>query len=366
MSTDIHICFMNATHFWGGGEKWHYDAARFFSAKNDFKVSAICSKGSSLSQKLKACDITVYERSFGKISFLFPWKRQSMVGLLQEIAPDIIVMNGSLDLKHAAIASHEAGIPIRIYRRGFGDPIRNNQRNTRYFYREITHILTNSKFTASQFNSFDEPGIHKKLSTIYNGIVTEDFQPSHRHSDKIHIGTTSRLAKYKRIDHVLGALKMLENKDVVFHIAGIGEELSALRQMCSKLNLKSKVNFHGFVKDIPEFLQHLNIFIHAAEREAFGFSVIEAMATSLPVVAYRSGAMPEIVLDGQTGFLCEDNNIPCLARKLDTLIKSYELRQQMGREGRKRVEEEFNKVKQFGKLESLLREWYEQEQALED
>lgn len=357
MEKSIHICFMNTISFWGGGEKWYYDSINYFLTRKDIKISAICSHNSKLSTKLKAINVDVYETSFSNFSFMYPWKKKFIQRVLNKMDPDIIIMNSSLDLKHAAIASRKAGVPVRIYLRGYGGSIRKNRKNAYYFSRELTHIITNSEFTARRFNVFDEVEIHDKVHTLYNGIDVDNYYHVENDSDYIRIGTSSRLIKLKRLDHALGALKILDKENIALHIAGIGEELTTLQHLNKKLEIKSKVIFHGFIENIPKFLSKMDFFIHPARGEAFGFSVVEAMAAELPVIAYRSGAMPEIIVDGKTGFLCEDENIPCLAEKIEKLALDKELRIRMGREARNRIEEKFNKKIQFHKLESMLRKW---------
>jgi len=76
--------------------------------------------------------------------------------------------------------------------------------------------------------------------------------------------------------------------------------------------------------------------------EQFGYILIEAMACGKPIVASRSGAIPEIVINNETGFLVEPGNINELAEKISLLISDNKLREKMGYKGRARVEKKFS------------------------
>jgi glycosyltransferase involved in cell wall biosynthesis len=77
-------------------------------------------------------------------------------------------------------------------------------------------------------------------------------------------------------------------------------------------------------------------------QEPFGLVLLEAMASRKPVVAYRSGAVPEIVVDGETGFIVERGNVKQLAQRVLDLLKDPGLARKMGEAGRQRVVREFD------------------------
>ena len=77
-------------------------------------------------------------------------------------------------------------------------------------------------------------------------------------------------------------------------------------------------------------------------QEPFGLVLIEAMASSLPVVAYRTGAVPEIVVDGETGFLVERSNVEQLSMRVLQLLRNRRLATRMGKLGRIAVADKFD------------------------
>ncbi len=97
----------------------------------------------------------------------------------------------------------------------------------------------------------------------------------------------------------------------------------------------------GFQKDIPRMLSAMDILAFPSYRESFGNTLLEAMAMQLPVVASNSGAVPEIVIDGETGLLVPPKDADQLAKKMLALIENPSLCHQMGFAGRNRVENSF-------------------------
>jgi glycosyltransferase involved in cell wall biosynthesis len=92
------------------------------------------------------------------------------------------------------------------------------------------------------------------------------------------------------------------------------------------------------------------------DSEAAPLVLKEAQATGLPTISTRHAGVPEIVLDGQTGFLVEEKNVNGLAQKLNTLIENPQLRAKFGERGRKLIEERFNIKDQTRELEDIYKE----------
>jgi glycosyltransferase involved in cell wall biosynthesis len=109
-----------------------------------------------------------------------------------------------------------------------------------------------------------------------------------------------------------------------------------LRRRVSEMGLQEAVCFAGFRSDLPDLLPGADVFCLPTEREAFGLVFLEAMAASLPVVACRSGGVPEIVVDGETGFLADARDARTVAGHLLTLLNNKTLARRMGAAGHAR------------------------------
>lgn len=185
-----------------------------------------------------------------------------------------------------------------------------------------------------------------KYKVVYPGVVINKAR-DYKKQDKITIGTLSRLHPVKGIDNLLKAAKILKNKKYTFelNIGGGGKGKEVLVELVEKLGIKDVCNFVDNIPDKSNYLENLSIFAAPSRREAFGINICEAMERSLPVVSSNVGGIPEVIENGITGLSCEPDNIELLADNLEVLIKDYEMRKKIGEEGRKRVEERFNRLK---------------------
>jgi glycosyltransferase involved in cell wall biosynthesis len=118
--------------------------------------------------------------------------------------------------------------------------------------------------------------------------------------------------------------------------------LEGLQSLVRSLDLTDCVSFLGFRGDVMELLAASDVFALPSFEEPFGLAYLEAMAMAKPVLGLRSGGAPEVIVDGETGLLSEPEDVDGLARNLAALFEDRELRIQMGRAGRHRVESDFS------------------------
>jgi glycosyltransferase involved in cell wall biosynthesis len=115
-----------------------------------------------------------------------------------------------------------------------------------------------------------------------------------------------------------------------------------LRDLSSKLGLSDVVEFTGFRSDVNLLIQRLTILVHASTTgEPFGQVIVQGMAASKPVVATNGGGVPEIVVDGVTGYLVPMSDAPAMADAIAKLLSSPAEAAEMGRKGRIRILEKF-------------------------
>jgi glycosyltransferase involved in cell wall biosynthesis len=129
-----------------------------------------------------------------------------------------------------------------------------------------------------------------------------------------------------------------------FLIAGsLRNDVLDLPGMAKRLGIEKHVTFTGFVpdEDIPRFYRAADVFCYPSLWEGFGLTPAEAMASGVPVVGFRTTAVPEVVMDGKTGLLVRPGDIAGLAAALTELLGDDERRLAMGKAGRAHVEENF-------------------------
>jgi glycosyltransferase involved in cell wall biosynthesis len=115
-----------------------------------------------------------------------------------------------------------------------------------------------------------------------------------------------------------------------------------LQTLAQELGLAERVIFTGHLDDIRPALGSMDIFFHPGEPEPFGLVNIEAMAMRKPVVAFAHGALPEIVIEGQTGKLGPPGDEVTLSARVIDLLRNPVQRMALGEAGRCRVEAQFS------------------------
>ena len=128
----------------------------------------------------------------------------------------------------------------------------------------------------------------------------------------------------------------------------------SLHRMACDLGLTEQVSFLGFREDVPSLLAEADVVVHASTLgEPFGQVVIEGMAAGKPVIATDGGALPEIVLPGETGLLVPMGDAPAMAEAMAALLSDPDRAAAMGAAGRQRVRERFTIAHTVRKLESI-------------
>jgi len=210
----------------------------------------------------------------------------------------------------------------------------------RRIWKNAHSVVVLSKNLA-EIASKTEPKLHYKV--IYNGIDMSVFRPMNvkKTDECIQLICVSRLLKRKGIQYLLYALSKLRYPNLKLLIVGTGNYGEELRRLTSKLDLSERVSFHNYCKneDLPELYNRSDIFVLPSLTESFGLVFLEAMACGLPIIATRTGGIPEIVENGENGILVEPGEIDELKNALDRLISDKELRQKMSRNNLLRVRE---------------------------
>jgi len=212
----------------------------------------------------------------------------------------------------------------------------------------------------------------RKFWLIHNGI---DIKPFYRRSevekeaikseynlslDKSIITCVANLRSPKGHEYLIRALYELKGKspDFLALLVGDGPLHGKLEELVRDLGLKEQVRFLGSRdrEEIPEILAITDIFLLPSLWEGLPTAIIEAMAAGCPVVATAVAGTPEVVIDGETGFLVPPQDPVALARKIKLLLQDQPLREKMCLAGTKRAREHFSLEKMVREYETLYRE----------
>ncbi|MDZ4668410.1 MAG: N-acetyl-alpha-D-glucosaminyl L-malate synthase BshA [bacterium] len=127
---------------------------------------------------------------------------------------------------------------------------------------------------------------------------------------------TSNFRKVKRIDDAVKVFAEINKKiPSKLLLIGDGPERVNIEKLCRDLNLGNSVTFLGKQNQVEEILSVCDLFLMPSETESFGLAALEAMACELPVISSNAGGIPELNVEGVTGFLCDVGDVASMAEK---------------------------------------------------
>ncbi|MEM0050569.1 MAG: glycosyltransferase family 4 protein [Candidatus Bathyarchaeia archaeon] len=171
-----------------------------------------------------------------------------------------------------------------------------------------------------------------------------------------------RFLRQKGIVELVLSMRNVKKRvdDVALLMIGDGPLKPVVENLAKKTGLEDMVYLHGPVnyEKLPLFYRSSDLLVlpsltTKSWREQFGYVLIEAMASGIPVVASKSGAIPEVVKEGNTGLLVEPGSIADLSEKIVQLLESDSLRKKMGRTGRLHVEANYSLKSTVPRLKEL-------------
>jgi glycosyltransferase involved in cell wall biosynthesis len=282
------------------------------------------------------------------VSFAF------LVNRIKTIRPDIIYTSQQFyDVQLARILSSLFNIPHIIHLHYLVGPWLG-----RMTYRTILH--TPRLIAVSEFirrTAIDAGVAPRNIHTLLNPVDARRFhRPKDRAAVRQEFGLsadTLLIVASGRLDRSKGHMLLLDSfqqvrqqlPNVRLLICGTtttrdGYDIK-LRRRAADLGLGDTVIFAGFRQDMPAIYTGADVFCLPAESEPFGLVFLEAMAAGLPVVACRSGGVPEIVLDEQTGLMSDVGDVSALTANLLQLLTDKAFATKLGEAGRERAVREF-------------------------
>ena len=158
----------------------------------------------------------------------------------------------------------------------------------------------------------------------------------------------SNLIESKGVYVLLDACRELREKGYEFigdFVGGETREINreTFKNEVQKRGLQENVIYHGpqYGAEKERFFREADIFVQPTFEDCFPLTIVEAMRYGLPVVSTDEGAIPDMVVDGETGFICPRKEVQALVNALEKLLKNSELRKQMGENGCSRYKEKY-------------------------
>ena len=193
-----------------------------------------------------------------------------------------------------------------------------------------------------------------KIEVIPLGLELDQFIDSRRRRGVVHrelgldsairlIGIVGRIAPVKNhrlfFDAMAGVLT--EHKSAHVVVAGDGDLRPEMERYVQEMGIASRVSFLGWRHDLPQVYTDLDVVVISSNNEGTPVSAIEAMAAGRPVVATRVGGLPDVISDGETGYLVAAGNVEQLASTIERVLRGGETTERLGRNARESVKNKF-------------------------
>jgi glycosyltransferase involved in cell wall biosynthesis len=236
------------------------------------------------------------------------------------------------------------------------------------------YVIANSAATlrtlhlGTRRNSSSIPsGVDLGVKTVVVRDRTQAPTPSgggHSDPEIFRIGLIGRISPWKGQHIFLQAADQVHRRFPKARFVIIGDALFGedgyhrrVRQLSAQLGLEEVVEFAGFRPDVQRAIAELDLVVHASTSgEPFGQVIIEGMAAGKPVVATNGGGVPEIIDDGQTGFLVPMDDAPALAEAICRVLADPEQAKAMGARARQRVMDHFTVEETARRVQAVYEE----------
>lgn len=224
---------------------------------------------------------------------------------------------------------------------------------TRYALRGSDAVVCVSEFLARTTRSLFDT--ERDLHVLPNFVDTERFRPrAARRDGPARLAHLSNFREVKRPLDVIEAFALgFRGREARLLLVGEGPLLPACLARARELRVEDQIVALGARDDPEDLLPDVDVLLQPSGSEAFGLAALEAMACGVPVVGYAVGGLPEVVVDGQTGYLVPFRDVQTLAMRARRLVDHPSLRERMGRAGRQRAETVFARERAVERHEDL-------------
>jgi sugar transferase (PEP-CTERM/EpsH1 system associated) len=323
--------------------------------ENEFRHAVIAlSEAGEFRQRIRRSDVAVH--ALGKRPGKDPAAYWRLYRLLQQLRPAIVHTRNLGTLECAAVAAL-AGVPYRIHGEHGWDVHDPDGKVWKYkVLRKLLNPFIHQFVTVSrdlQQWLLTQVGIAPaKVWHICNGVDTQRFRPAPvARADRGNIVVVGSVLRFEPIKDPLNLVRAFlkarrelagRRVDLRLMVAGDGPLRAQALKLLVADRAAAAVFMPGARNDIPDFLRALDVFVLGSQREGISNTVLEAMASGLPVVATATGGNPELVAAGVTGCLVPPGNSAALAQAIAAYAEDAQLRREHGRASRARAESEYS------------------------
>jgi glycosyltransferase involved in cell wall biosynthesis len=341
---------------WGGMEMFTLSSIKQLQ-KKQIHVELLCISESRI--HIEANNIGMIIHPVKASGYFHPYTILKLVSIIYRGEYDLIHAQASKDLwlLVPALKLLRSNIPL-VLTKHVGSGIIKKDKLHKWIYGRLNLALAISNVIKKNILETC-PVDENKVKLMHNGIDMEKFNPGKVSGIKVReefgikeydivIGMLARFSPGKGHEEFLAAaqklnLKYNNLKYLIVGEASRGEEdyAGSIKQLAENYKLLNVV-FTGYRSDTPQVIAAMDIFVFPSHSEAFGISLVEAMAMAKPSVCSNSDGVLDIAVDNETSYLFQNKDAEDLAEKIEVLINSVGTRSQFGNAARKRAVENFD------------------------
>jgi glycosyltransferase involved in cell wall biosynthesis len=352
---NMRIVHLTASTFFGGPERQMLGLAE--ALRPGFETTFVSfAEGGRCEALLSACQRAGFRaEALGNDTPRLRAAARELTALLRDQEADIVCSHGYKADLLGWWSARRCGIPIVAVSRGWtweNRKVRTYEAIDRYLLRWVDQVVCVSEGQAAKVRQAGVP--EQNVSVIRNAIRAERFgtrRPAAREvlqglfpsPRRLIVGAAGRLSPEKGFDVLIRAAATIAEADrsIGFVLFGDGPLRDELARRIADAGLADAIVLAGHRKDLDDLLPHLDLSVLPSYTEGLPNVVLEAMAAGLPVVATAVGGTPEVVVEGETGYLIPPGDASALAARIKELLACESTRRTLGERGRLRVQECF-------------------------
>jgi glycosyltransferase involved in cell wall biosynthesis len=331
---------------WRGGQNQMLLTLKGLHARGH-AAELVAAEGSALGERAEALGVTVHKVSRGSLRIPAALK---IFELTKTVRFDLLHVNEAHGLTAAWLARAHRRLPLIVSRR-VGYRI-GKSRIAQARYKAAARIIAISHWVARQLADSGVP--RGQMAVVYEGVEIPPPPSGETRArersrwnispDTPLLGNVGVLLPDKGQEWLIRALATIRKEfgGCRLLLAGDGPCRPQLEKLTRELGLADAVIFAGFVKEIEAAYAAFDVFLFPAQFEGLGTSLLAAMSYGIPSIAFKGCAFGEIVEDGKSGILVENQSLPGIEAALTRLLREQEFARSMGAEGRKRIEKVFS------------------------
>ena len=212
---------------------------------------------------------------------------------------------------------------------------------------ETNDLIKPNKRIEAIYNFVDERVYHK----VSSNHLRNEYGVSPNEKVIIHV---SNFRPVKRVQDVVKSFaKIVDKIPAKLLLVGDGPEISLINRLVEELHIRNRVLFLGKQDNLEELYSISDLMLLLSEKESFGLVALEAMACGVPVIGTNVGGIPEVISDGETGYICELGDIDSVVDKAVHLLNEEELHRQFSQKSIQKVYDDFHGEKIVQQYEDL-------------